>query len=104
MSQFKLPEGYELLMQEPKLISELTKAERKKIGRNVLNATLKNAPEGTKISGAGDIILQDGSVISPTHHGRGKNAQYDYVPPEGYEVIEIPEPAQVDTVDEVRKI
>ena len=78
----------ELLMQEPKLISELTKAERKKIGRSVLNATLKNAPAGTKISGAGDIILQDGSIMSPTHHGRGKNAEYDFIPPEGYEVVE----------------
>ena len=47
------------LMSEPKLISELTKAERKKIGRKVLNSTLKNAPAGTMIYGSGDLILPD---------------------------------------------
>ncbi len=73
------------LMSEPKLISELTKAERKRIGRKVLNATIKNAPPGTMIYGSGDLILPDGSKAIRTGKGRGKNSQYRYIPPEGTE-------------------
>ena len=91
-----------ILMEEPKLISELTPAERKKIGRKVLNATLENAPEGTKISGDGSLILSDGSTLARTGHGRGRNAQYDFIPPEGYEVI--PEPAKKLSSEEKRSI
>ncbi len=63
---------------EAKLISELSKRERKLIGRKVLNATLQNAPEGTKIDRYGNMILSDGSRLKRTGHGRGRNSQYSY--------------------------
>ena len=44
-------------------------------------------------------------MVAQTGHGRGKNAQYSYQPPEGYEVALEPTQAEsVDTVNEVRQI
>jgi hypothetical protein len=69
----------EKLLIEPKLISDLTKEERKQLGRKVLNGTLKTAPKGTKIDQFGTLFFEDGSEAMRTGHGRGRKSEYEYL-------------------------
>ncbi len=59
-------------------VKKLTPSQRKWIGRKVLNATIANAPDGTRINKDGDLMLADGSVVQRLGKGRGKNSQYGY--------------------------
>ncbi len=64
---------------EPVLISKLSKAERRYLGRRVLNATIKNSPAGMRVDSHGNLFLANGDILRREYRGTsGRNAKYEY--------------------------
>ena len=66
------------MAQEKFSLSNLTKEQRKKIGRKVLNATIKNSPPDTMIDTYGTLFFFDDSIAKRTGHGRGKKSRHKF--------------------------